>query len=554
MTTAKSNLEIILEAKAAQAEKELEDFKSKALGGLGKAFTDVGKIATGFLAANVLSGAAEKVTGFFSDSVAAIKESMAVQSQLDTVLKSTGGAAGVTAKQVNDMAGQMEKLSLFEDEAIISSSSLLLTFTNIGKDVFPRAQQTVLDMSQALGQDLKSSSVQLGKALNDPIKGITALSRVGVSFTEDQKKMIAAMVEGGDVAGAQAVILAELEKEFGGSAKAASDAAGKTEQYKDRMNDLKEQIGAGLLPIQEKWMELQAAVINLIASKVIPIIGDFIKYITVTWQEGDKLNDFLANLPAPLQGVALQMGALALFIKQDLIPALQGIASMITDTLIPAFASGAMAILNHKETAAIAIGALGVAIVIALGPASLAVAALIGIPVLVEKLAPGFGDEALLLAIAAVGVAIFVALGPLSQAALALAGIVTAVGLVKDNWLDLKRTIESTPISGRVTVAGQDFSGGQGGLLDRLLDKVLPFRAAGGPVMAGNPYIVGERRPELFVPSQNGYILPSVPAPGPTQVHVHLEGSTLYGFDDFERKVNAAVANGKRRGMGYGFA
>ena len=64
----------------------------------------------------------------------------------------------------------------------------MLTFTGVGKDVFPQAIQTVLDMSQALGQDLKSSTVQLGKALNSPIDGITALSRVGVSFTDAQKK------------------------------------------------------------------------------------------------------------------------------------------------------------------------------------------------------------------------------------------------------------------------------------------------------------------------------------------------------------------------------
>lgn len=37
------------------------------------------------------------------------------------------------------------------------------------------------------------------------------------------------------------------------------------------------------------------------------------------------------------------------------------------------------------------------------------------------------------------------------------------------------------------------------------------YRAEGGPVTAGQPYIVGERRPELFVPSQNGTIIPKLP-------------------------------------------
>jgi hypothetical protein len=74
-----------------------------------------------------------------------------------------------------------------------------------------------------LGTDLKGSAVQLGKALNDPIAGVGALSRVGVTFTETQKDMIKTMVEAGNVAGAQTLILDELGKEFGGSAKALAD-------------------------------------------------------------------------------------------------------------------------------------------------------------------------------------------------------------------------------------------------------------------------------------------------------------------------------------------
>jgi hypothetical protein len=44
--------------------------------------------------------------------------------------------------------------------------------------------------------------------------------------------------------------------------------------------------------------------------------------------------------------------------------------------------------------------------------------------------------------------------------------------------------------------------------------KEIPHRAFGGPARAGQPYIVGERREELFVPNQNGWIHPSVPSGG----------------------------------------
>jgi hypothetical protein len=153
-------------------------------------------------------------------------EAEQVASQTAAVLKSTGEAAGLSADDISGYASSLSKLTPFEDEAIQSAENLLLTFTNIGKDVFPDATETVLNMSQALGQDLKSSSVQLGKALNDPIKGITALSRVGVSFTDEQKEQIKTLQESGDMMGAQKVILAELEKEFGGAAKAAGQTFG----------------------------------------------------------------------------------------------------------------------------------------------------------------------------------------------------------------------------------------------------------------------------------------------------------------------------------------
>lgn len=240
--------------------------------GFGASMKRVGEIAGGFFAANVADKALGAVVDFAGGAIDAAKESAAVNAQLEAVLKSTGQAAGVTADMARDLAGALEKTSLFEDEAVLAGENLLLTFTNIGKDVFPTATQAIVDMSQSLGQDMKSSAIQVGKALNDPIAGITALTRVGVSFTEEQKEQIKAMVEAGDVAGAQKLILAELNKEFGGSAKAASDAAGASERLKDRQNELSEQIGAKLLPVQLAISEAKLKFVDILVTKVIPTI------------------------------------------------------------------------------------------------------------------------------------------------------------------------------------------------------------------------------------------------------------------------------------------
>ena len=146
--------------------------------------------------------------------------------QLEQVIKSTGGAAGLTSRELLDMAGALQKVTTYGDEATIAAQSILLTFTSIGRDVFPDALATVLDMSTALGQDLKASAIQVGKALQDPIIGVGALRKVGVNFSAAQAEVIKKLVETGHAADAQRLILKELSVEFGGSARAARDTLG----------------------------------------------------------------------------------------------------------------------------------------------------------------------------------------------------------------------------------------------------------------------------------------------------------------------------------------
>ena len=150
-----------------------------------------------------------------------------VLAQTGAVLKSTGGAANVTSKQIGTMSESLMKLSGVDDEAIQSGQNLLLTFTKIrnetgkGNNIFDQATLAMTNLSVAMGKDLSSSAILVGKALNDPVKGVGALSKAGVQFTASQKDTIKALVESGDVMGAQKMILKELETQFGGSAKAA---------------------------------------------------------------------------------------------------------------------------------------------------------------------------------------------------------------------------------------------------------------------------------------------------------------------------------------------
>lgn len=146
--------------------------------------------------------------------------------QLEQTLKSTGRYTPELSKSLQDYASSLQNVTTFGDEAVIASEALLLTFTKIGGEQFERAQMAILDVATAMKIDLKSATIQVGKALNDPILGMTALSRSGIQFTESQKKVVKQMIAAGDAAGAQKVILAELETQFGGSARTARDTLG----------------------------------------------------------------------------------------------------------------------------------------------------------------------------------------------------------------------------------------------------------------------------------------------------------------------------------------
>jgi hypothetical protein len=163
--------------------------------------------------------------------------------QVEAAVKSTGGAAGRSVAQLEEMAGGLQRISLYDDDEILKEvTANLLTFTKVTGTNFDKAQVAILNLSTRLGTDLTSASVQVGKALNDPIKGVTALGRAGVQFTAQQKELITTLTESGDVAGAQSIILAELETQFGGAAEAAANVDPYT-QLANEIGNLSEDFG-----------------------------------------------------------------------------------------------------------------------------------------------------------------------------------------------------------------------------------------------------------------------------------------------------------------------
>ena len=182
-------------------------------------------------------------------------QAQAVFAQTEAVLKSTGTTANGTAKQISALSESLMKLSGFDDEAIQSGNNLILTFKNIqnqagaGNDIFNRTSLAMVDLARVMKTGPEQQAIRLGKALNDPIKGVSALAKAGVQFSDDQKATIKSLVETGDLLGAQKIVLAELESQIGGSAAAYGKTfAGQLDIVRGEIGNLSEEIGVIVMP------------------------------------------------------------------------------------------------------------------------------------------------------------------------------------------------------------------------------------------------------------------------------------------------------------------
>lgn len=185
-----------------------------------------------------------RVVSFGKAAVDAFDQQAKAEQKVAQAIKSTAGAAGLSLKELKREASELQSKTLFGDEEILNKSTAqLLTFTNIADDNFKRTQQVALDLATVLDGDLQGASIQLGKALNDPVANLSALSRSGIQFSEDQKKVIKSLTETGRLGEAQGVILEELERQYGGQAEAAVAGAGSIQQLNNKMGDIKETIG-----------------------------------------------------------------------------------------------------------------------------------------------------------------------------------------------------------------------------------------------------------------------------------------------------------------------
>jgi hypothetical protein len=204
------------------------DQSQKQVTTMGDKITKFGKAAGVALLA---AGAA--AVAFGAKAIQAGEAAATSNARIDQINKSMGlfgdSTDEVTASLVN-YANQVARSTGVDQNQIKLTQAKLLTFKELAATAdqvggnFERATLAAIDLGAAGFGTAETNAVQLGKALNDPIKGITALARSGVTFTESEKARIKVLVESNKVGEAQNLILAAIETQVGGTAEATSNA------------------------------------------------------------------------------------------------------------------------------------------------------------------------------------------------------------------------------------------------------------------------------------------------------------------------------------------
>jgi hypothetical protein len=231
-----------------------------------------------------------------------------------------------------------------DDKVIKGVQAQLLSFKALGSSAdevggaFDRATVAAFDMAAAGFGSAEGNATALGKALENPIKGVAALARSGTTFTDQQREQIRVLQESGDLLGAQELILAEVESQYGGVAEATANASDKLALSFD---NIKETAGTALLPVFAELVAGIQPVLEAVGTELANVFTELGPVLTniVSLLPG-LLEAFLPLIPilGVLAGLFLEMVAelLPVFVGlfDQLLPVILELAPLLADVFL----------------------------------------------------------------------------------------------------------------------------------------------------------------------------------------------------------------------------
>jgi phage-related protein len=459
-----------------QGSNEVQSFGSK-VGAFGK------KAALAFAAAGI--AAAAFAVKFAKDAIVAGEAAATANARIEQINKSMG-LFGESTNEVNkaliDYAEKTARATGVDTNSIKATQAKLLTFKELAATAneiggnFERTTKAAIDLGAAGFGTAELNAVALGKALNDPIKGISALSRNGITFTESEKDRIKVLVESNKVGEAQNMILKAIETQVGGTAEATANA---TDKMRVGFTQVTETVGLALLPVFEKLT-------NFVIDQIFPAFDKIgAQFAGITSQLGENLLPALDNLVTFFQDYLIPVfKAYWEFISKTLIPGIVNFFEPALAGISKAFGSVSKSLQNNKE-----------------------------------KLKPLFDLFQEFFEFASKYLAPF--LGTvLGKAFQVLGSVISGIITIFANLVN----IISSAINGIKTLISLVSNINLGSIAS----KLNPFgggRASGGSVMSGTSYLVGERGAELFTPSSNGTITPNSALGGGNTYNITVNGA-----------------------------
>jgi hypothetical protein len=461
-----------------------------ALGGFGKAVAGIGVIVAGAFAIRAIGNFAAETVRMAEE----VQQSEAVLRQVAETTGVFGTEVDAVTKRLIAFANAQELRIGVDSEVIKVVQAQLLTFKALGATAgevggfFDRATKAAFDIAMVLKKDASSGAIMLGKALQDPVKGMTALGKAGIQFTQQQKDQIKSLVESNRQLDAQAIILGEVESQVQGAAEAGALFSDK---FRLGLEQIKETIGIALIPSFERFVEF-------FLTNIVPPLTEF----------------FEVKFPTLLRDIGATFSALQ--------PAFEQVGAVIREafnisaenTLLEGFLlnieklSKNEAFLGFLEQIVIGFAKM-LPDLILLVPLMLQLAQQV-VPLLVTLLPPLIS---LVNALATV----------FGFVATAITDATADTGDWVENTKNVAKLIlESLPVVGSYVRIFQDVADsikkagdrlreflGLGGKAPSLPDARFTPRAQGGRVTGGSSYLVGEMGPELFMPGRGGNIVPN---------------------------------------------
>jgi len=250
---------------------------------------DADLVESGGKAKAALGGIASFVGGIglgalFVSGVKGAGEQEKATRQVDSILRTMGGTISTSTADIDKWSASLSKSTAVSAGQVKEGASVLLTFANLRSGIgatdegMQKVLATTTGLSKFWGTDMKGQAIQLGKALDNPIAGIGALAEVGITFTEQQKATIKTMVDTGNVAGAQTLILDELGKQGGDAGQQMATGSEKAAVAFDQM---KTSVGAGVVPVMNSLGKILTPLIDAFTKLPGPVQTGLVAMVAV---------------------------------------------------------------------------------------------------------------------------------------------------------------------------------------------------------------------------------------------------------------------------------